>query len=65
MGTKEMLTQQEADFILVAFVDCCAHHGSDFEVCEHLTCRLARAIETESEDDYQATMLEAVGIKRS
>ena len=66
MDTERMMTvtKQEGDFILVAFTDCCAHHGADFEVCDHLTCRLARAIETESEEDYQAVMDDAMGVKR-
>jgi len=43
MDTERMMTvtKQEADFILVAFADCCAHHNADFEVCDHLTCRRA------------------------
>ena len=66
MDTERMMTvtKQEADFILVAFADCCAHHNVDFEVCDHLTCRLARAIETESKNDYDSVMDDAMGVKR-
>ena len=63
MDTERMMTvtEQEYDFILVAFADCCRHHRADFEVCGHLTCWLARAIETESAEDYDAVMDDAMG----
>ncbi len=66
MDTERMMTvtKQEGDLILVAFADCCAHHGADFEVCDRLTCRLACAIEAESEEDYKAVMDDAMGVKR-
>ncbi len=59
------MKREEGDFILVAFAEHCGRcHGADFEVCDHLTCRLARAIETESEEDYNAVMDDAMGVQR-